>query len=44
VYLGFQIYLAKKYTSEAGIVMNNNKTILTSPNAKISNGSEEIHM
>jgi hypothetical protein len=33
-----------KYPSEAGIVMNNNKIILTSHDAKISNEPEEIHM
>jgi hypothetical protein len=36
--------LQKEYPSEAGKFINNNKTILTSPDAKISNGPEEIHM
>jgi hypothetical protein len=31
------IYPAKEYPSEAEKVINNNKTILTSPAAKISN-------
>jgi hypothetical protein len=43
-FLGFFIYPAKEYPSEAGIVINNNETILTSPDAKISNGPKEIHM
>jgi hypothetical protein len=44
MYLRFQIYPAKRTPSEAGKSINNYKTILTSPDAKISNGAEEIHM
>jgi hypothetical protein len=36
--------LQKEYTSEAGKIINNYKTILTSSDANISNGPEEIHM
>jgi hypothetical protein len=43
-YLGFLFYPAKEYPSEAEEIINNNKTILTSPDAKISNRPEEIHM
>jgi hypothetical protein len=42
--LGFCLILQKEYPSEAGKVINNNKTILTSFDAKISNGPEEIHV
>jgi hypothetical protein len=42
--LGFGFILQKEYPGEAGIVINNNETILTSPDAKISNRSEEIHV
>jgi hypothetical protein len=43
-FLGFQFYPAKEHPSEAGKVVNNYKTILTSPDAKISNMPKEIHM
>jgi hypothetical protein len=36
--------MQKEHSSEAGKIINNNKTILTYPNAKISNRPEEIHM
>jgi hypothetical protein len=42
--LGFRFILQKEYLSEAGIVIKYNETILTSPDAKISNVSKEIHM
>jgi hypothetical protein len=41
--MGFR-FILKEYSSEARIVNNNNKTILTSPDAKISNEPEEIHI
>jgi hypothetical protein len=34
----------KKNPSQAGKIINSYKTILTSPDAKISNGPKEIHM
>jgi hypothetical protein len=34
----------KENPSEAGKIIYNNKTILTSPDVEISNGPEEIHM
>jgi hypothetical protein len=42
--LGFWFILQKEYPSEAGKIINNNKTILTSPDAKVGDGSEEVHM
>jgi hypothetical protein len=42
--LVFRFILQKEHPSEAGKIINNNKTILTSPDAKISNEPEEIHM
>jgi hypothetical protein len=42
--LGFRFILQKEYPSEAGIIINNNKTILTALDAKINNRPEEIHM
>jgi hypothetical protein len=39
-----KIYPTKKHPSEAGKVINNNKTRLTSSDAKISNGTKEIHV
>jgi hypothetical protein len=42
--LGFRFILQKEYPSEAGIFINNNKTILTPLDVKISSGPEEIHM
>src|SRR5688572_10316510 len=42
--LGFTFVLQKEYQSEACIVINNNKTILTNTDAYISNVDEKIHM
>jgi hypothetical protein len=42
--LGFCLILQKEYPSEARKIINNDKTILTSPDAKISNRPEEIHL
>jgi hypothetical protein len=42
--LGFRFILQKEYPSEARKVINYNKTLLTSFDAKISNGSKETHM
>jgi hypothetical protein len=40
--LGFGFVLQKEYLSEAGKIINYHKTILTSPDAEIGNGTEEI--
>jgi hypothetical protein len=42
--LGFRLILQKEHPSEAGKIINYNKTLLTSPDAKIDNGAEEIHV
>ena len=42
--LGFRLILQKEHPSEAGKVINNYKTILTSPDAKVGDGSEEVHV
>ena len=42
--LGFRLILQKEHPSEAGKVIYNYKTILNSPDAKVGDGSEEIHV
>ena len=42
--MGFRLILLKEYPSEAGKVINNYKTILTSPDAKVDNESKEVHV
>jgi hypothetical protein len=42
--LGFGFVLQKEYQSGAGKIINYYKTILTSPDAEIGNGSEEVHV
>jgi hypothetical protein len=44
VFLGFRFIFQKEYSSEAGMVINNYETVLTSPDAKISNGPKDIYM
>jgi hypothetical protein len=43
-HLGFRFVLQKEHPSKAGKIINYNKIILTSPNAEIGNGTEEVHV
>lgn len=43
-FLEFQIFPAKRKPKWSGKIINNDKTILTSPDVEISNRPEEIHM